>query len=163
MQWLTLIVVAQAAAAPVAPQTPDPGESRWITVGEALTRSQGRASVEYRLFSAPDLAEMCAQPQPVALAGPDEPVVVVAGEPFPLGVLQVAALDARGARLDGVPLTITVEQGDPPQLDRQAVQDQPGMLTPLSPGWLRFRIQAICGDEPAWLDLEATVIPGAVP
>ena len=133
-------------------------EQTWMTIAESLTSNHGPATVAYRLFSAPDFVELCSHPQPVKLKAPGKKVQVFVGEPFVLSALQVTAHDKTGQKLDKVPLTIEVEEGNPVVFGRQAIQNNWNVLTPLRAGVLRFRIRALCGDSPPWLIMQAMAI-----
>lgn len=118
--------------------------------------------MQLRMFFAPDFVQLCAGAAPRELKGPAEPLLLYVGEPFAVARVQVVALDAKGGRLDQVPLIIDVDVGNPPLFDRVSIANNPNVLTPLRDGALRIRIRGMCEPPPKALYLHATAIARGV-
>jgi hypothetical protein len=117
------------------------------SIAEGYTSAFAGGSVEaaYRMFSAPDFAEVCAQ------AGADAVKSLRAvrhvdgrvGEPLPYTALKVDALDLHGVVVPRVPIGIESEMRST-VLDTR--QDHIGgtSVTPQQSGTVRLRIRTLC-------------------
>jgi len=131
----------------------------WPTVAEAWTAANERATIDagYRLFSAPDMAEMCARaPSPARLVEKDR-VTLYVGEWFGFSSLRIVAVDAAGRPLPPVPVMLEVEEVDPPLFRLSNDMIGYGGVTPARTGRFRFHARTICPETSADVVFPAVV------
>lgn len=110
--------------------------------------------VAYRMFTAPDFGRVCSSaPAPTRLVA-ESPVIFRLGEWFPLASLKIVAVDASNLPLRPVPLSIEVQNSDPPLLNLQS-----NMIAdlPIRPSRFLFRARTICPGTAADVFFPATV------
>jgi thiol-disulfide isomerase/thioredoxin len=135
--------------------------AKFVTIGEARSAaSAGRPMiVEHRLFSVPDMPELCkSMPRVVALKGPLR-LELKAGTPLTFSEFSVIAVDADGNAVPDVPLAIDIEEG--PQLFAHLRGDEsPLRLVSVRPGTGRLRARTICPGAELQLNTKLQVTPG---
>jgi hypothetical protein len=130
------------------------------TIAEAFTSKTQQRGIEvaYRMFSAPDLGEICAKsPRPVKLVAQQVPITLHVGEWFSLDRLIIVAVDASSRQLQPVPIMLEVEDKEPPLLNLRSDMIAEARVLPLRAGSFRFRARTICSDPSVEVLIEATV------
>jgi hypothetical protein len=143
---LATIICARAAR----PQSPRGPGVNWDygAIAEGYTSAFVGGPVEgaYRMFSAPDFANVCAQ----ARADSVKSLRAVprvdgrVGEPLPYAALKVDALDVHGVLVPRVPIGIESRMWSE-VLDTRQDHIGTDSVTPKQPGTVRLRIRTLCG------------------
>jgi gamma-glutamylcyclotransferase (GGCT)/AIG2-like uncharacterized protein YtfP len=123
-------------------------ESDYAGVGEGWTSTIAGEGIRIagRMFTAPELAEICDEfEDPAGLAVRETEVELRLGESLALSSLTIHALDRESRALDPIPISMIVENEGANILDLAALREM--NVSPLRPGSVRFRVQAICGNE----------------
>src|SRR5439155_14286962 len=95
---------------------PPQGLWGWPTVAEAWTAPNEQSTIDsgYRMFTAPDMGNICARaPSPARLVAKGR-VTLRVGEWFNFSSLRIIAVDATGRTLPPVPVHLEVEEVYPP-------------------------------------------------
>ena len=151
LAWTSAPVVLATilGARTATPQSPRPPGVNWDygTIAEGYTSAFAGGPVEgaYRMFSAPDFAEVCATARADSVtslrAAPRVDGRV--GEPLPYTALKVDALDAHGVLVPRVPIGIESQVGSK-VLDTRQDHIGGSSVTPKEPGTIRVRIRTLC-------------------
>lgn len=122
-------------------------DSAYGGVGEGWTsvsESEG-IKVAARMFTAPQLEDICMRVQVPATQWVPEPAIRLrVGDSFALNRLRIHALDREGRALGPLPIQLIVENAGARNLDLDALGQM--QIRPLVTGAVRFRVQTICGD-----------------
>jgi hypothetical protein len=148
-----------AAALPARPQAdvlPEFG-----TVGEGFTSPNRTTGInaDYRMFSLSNFGETCKTSRsPFRLSSPNRIVTLRIGEWFPFRRLIIVGVDRKGDILPSLPISIEVEQKEPPLLNLRTdmISDGRGLL-PIRTGRFRFRARTICDGTSADVFIQAVV------
>jgi len=134
--------------------------SSFVTIAEAFTSETQQHGIEvgYRIFSAPDMGEICAKAErPARLVAQKVPITLRVREWFLLDRLIILAEDAEGQQLPPVPITLEVEDKEPPLLNLRSDMIAEARVLPVRAGSFRFRARTICSDPAVEVLIEATV------
>ncbi len=151
---LCVIVIPVLAQAPVLP-------GFW-NAGEGFTSPNRTTGIDaaYRVFSVPTFGNTCKESKrPNRLASPDRLVALRVGEWFPLHRLIIVAEDRTGRVLRPLPISIEVEDQDPPLINGRSDMISDGRLLPIRTGKFRFRARTICQGTSADVFIQAVVRP----
>ena len=145
----------------------------YFHVGEGVSSSAPGADAEFasfRMFTIDTLDEACRNSRAedvVRLRARSSRLTVYVGEPFSPGSLKVAALDAAGALLPKVPITIelksAVDAFDAREPWGESGQRRAnglliaGALMPLTPARVTFRFRTICPGPAAEVFVDAEI------
>jgi hypothetical protein len=138
---------------------PPPAIWGWPTVAEAWTAPNEHSTIDsgYRMFSAPDMGDICARaPSPARLVAKGR-VILRVGEWFDLSSLRIVAVDAAWHALSPVPIHLDVEAIYPPLFSLSNDVIGHGGVTPTRPGRFRFRARTICRGTSAEVRVPAVV------
>jgi len=135
------------SAAGVAAQTPRGPGVNWdyAQIAEGYTSASRGGSVEgaVRMFSAPDMADVCARAGTVMSLRAAARIAGRVGEPIPYTKLKVDALDVHRVLVPKVPIAIESEVGSE-VLDTRQDHIGADSVTPIQAGTVRLRIRTIC-------------------
>jgi hypothetical protein len=150
-----LVLAGSPAAQPVA--------GGFVHIAEGFTAAGAKEGIEtaFRLWSAPDMAGLCAgahADRVIALRTPTR-VTLHTGRGFPLSDLKVVAVDASGTTLPRVPIQIEIDPSSPPIVDTRSDRVQDSVLVPSRSGRFRLRIATACGGRRADATITARVVP----
>jgi hypothetical protein len=155
--WRSPVMVVAAAAAVLAQSPKAPSFSR---VAEGFTSRDKTSGVEvaYRMFTAPTIRNTCAESgRPFRLLSPHGQVVLRVGEWFDLRRLVFVGLDRGGNVVRPAPISVEVEDKEPPLLNLRSDMISDGRLLGIRPGHFRFRARTICDESPVEVIVEAVV------
>jgi len=144
-----MILATSICARTATPQSPRGPGVNWDygTIAEGYTSAFLGGPVEgaYRMFSAPDFAEICAQARADSVkslrAVPRADGRV--GVPLPYAALKIDALDVHGVLVPRVPIGIESHIGSA-VLDTRQDRIGSDSVTPKQPGTVRLRIRTLC-------------------
>ena len=137
-----LTLIAHAASCSRGEGKPTEG---YVTIAEALTADSagGEMHVARRMFSAPDMAALCANAGRVARLDAVDSVTLRVTEPFPLTTLRIVALDSARAVVPRVPVAIEVEAVSSSVLDLSASRLERGPIATTT-GAFTMRARTVC-------------------
>jgi hypothetical protein len=137
------------------------GEPRFVHVGEAFTSPTEEIGVRggWRMTTVPFLEDYCPSlPKPAKLVV-TRPINLTRQVWFPYSSLVVLALDESGRLIPDVPISMDVEEKQPPLLALRADLLGEDRVLPIAAGNFRFRFRTICGDRAVSVIATATVRP----
>ncbi len=132
----------------------------FVTIAEGHTSASQDRGIEagYRMFSAPDMKELCSgASQPAKLVIQNEPLALRVDEWFALDQLVILAADADGQPLPPAPITLEVEEPEPPVLDLRSDRIAEARVLPVRTGSFRLRVRTLCSDPAVEALIHASV------
>jgi len=163
--WACGVVVVSTLGVSVAPAVRTQADlgREYFQIGDALSSAGPDKTIEYgvRLFSGDSRERACrlAQADAVAkLVAVTSPLTLGVHTAFWPGHLIVLAYDASGALLPKVPLGVELSAAAD-VIDRRPHVAPDGILVPLRPAPIRFRLRTICGGSEAEVVLAADIQP----
>jgi hypothetical protein len=160
MSWKNDIGVVLYSAAAIAVFAQATEKPHFGHVGEGFTSRDRTTGIEagYRMFTAPTIHKMCAESgKPHRLISTDDSVVLRAGAWFDLRRLIIVGVDQKGSVVRPAPISIEVEDKEPPLLNLQSDMISDGRLMAIRPGKFQFRARTICEEVSAEVFVEAVV------
>ena len=148
---LTVPVFAQAVVLP-----------DFVTIAQGFTsptRSSG-IDVAYRMLTVPAFGKTCKESErPFRLMSPNEALILNVGEWFPLRRLRIFGVDRTSRILHRLPISLEVEDTNPPLFNLHSDMISDGRLMPIRAGRFRFRAPTICEGTSADVFIQAVVRP----
>lgn len=137
-------------------------QPEFVTIAEAYTSASPSQGIEVgsRIFSAPDLEEICsgvARPAKLVIQnGQNELLVLRVGDWFALDRLVIVAVDADGRALPPLPITLEAEEPEPPALDLRSDMIAEARVLPVRAGSFRLRARTLCSNPAVAAIVQAT-------
>jgi hypothetical protein len=138
---------------------PPQGLWGWPTVAEAWTAPNERATIDagYRMFTAPDLGEICGRTRSPARLVAKGRVTLRVGEWFEFSSLRIVGVDPADRLLPPVPVFLEVEEVYPPLFSLTNEIIGHGGVTPTRAGRFRIRVRTVCPGTSAEVVVPAVV------
>jgi len=136
-------------------------EPVFVTIGEAFTSATSQAGIRggWRMTTVPFLEEYCpslSKPTKLVIRSP---ITLTRQVWFPYSKIVVLALDRSGRVIPNVPVSMEVEEMQPPLLAVRADMLAGDRVLPIATGSFRFRFATLCWDSPVLATAAATVRP----
>ncbi len=118
-------------------------------LGEGWTSALGGEGIRFgwRMFTAPQLEEICPSMEVQKLRVSATPLVLVVGESFAVERLTIHAIDREGQAIGPVPISLLTDSAAAELLSLNSDTLSAGRMFPLKAGDFHIRVQTICTVE----------------